>query len=176
MVDKVVSVEDAIAIIKDGDTICVSGFVGIGTPEALIKGLQDRHAEAQSPKDLSLLFAAAPGDGKDRGLNRLNAPGLIKRAIGGHWSLVPKLGKLAVENKIQAYNLPLGCISQLYRDIAAQKPGMFSKVGLNTFVDPRQIGREIGRTERAGWQRVAVLPIYPHRCGLRARHHRRQKR
>lgn len=143
MVDKVVSVEDAMAVIKDEDTICVSGFVGIGTPEALIKGLQERHAKAQSPKDLSLLFAAAPGDGKDRGLNRLDAPGLVKRAIGGHWSLVPKLGKLAVENKIQAYNLPLGCISQLYRDIAAQKPGMFSKVGLNTFVDPRQIGGAI---------------------------------
>jgi propionate CoA-transferase len=146
MVDKVVSVEEAIAVIKDNDTVCVSGFVGIGTPESLIKGLADRHDTSGSPKNLSLLFAAAPGDGKDRGLNRLAAPGLVKRAIGGHWSLVPKLGKLAVENKIQAYNLPLGCISQLYRDIAAQKPGMFSKVGLNTFVDPRQHGGAINES------------------------------
>ncbi len=143
MVDKIVSLEDAIAVINDNDTVCVSGFVGIGTPEALIRGLQERFEQQAEPKDISLLFAAAPGDGKDRGLNRLAAPGLVKRAIGGHWSLVPKLGKLAVEGKIAAYNLPLGCISQLYRDIAAGKPGMFSRVGLNTFVDPRQIGGAI---------------------------------
>lgn len=143
MVDKIVRLEDAIATIGDNDTICVSGFVGIGTPECLLRGLQDRFTAFASPTNLSLLFAAAPGDGKDKGLNRLAMPGLIKRAIGGHWSLVPKLGAMAMRNEIEAYNLPLGCISQLYRDIAAGKPGMFSKVGLNTFVDPRQSGGAI---------------------------------
>lgn len=143
MLDKVVRLEDAIATIEDGDTICVAGFVGIGTPECLLRGLQDRFIVHASPKDISLLFAAAPGDGADKGLNRLAIPGLIKRAIGGHWSLVPKLGAMAMANEIEAYNLPLGCISQLYRDIAAGKPGMFSKVGLNTFVDPRQSGGAI---------------------------------
>ncbi|MEM9733838.1 MAG: acyl CoA:acetate/3-ketoacid CoA transferase [Pseudomonadota bacterium] len=143
MVDKVVRLEDAIATIATGDTVCVAGFVGIGTPECLLRGLQDRFSAHQMPRDLSLLFAAAPGDGKDAGLNRLAMPGLIKRAIGGHWSLVPKLGAMAMRNEIQAYNLPLGCISQLYRDIAAGKPGMFSKVGLHTFVDPRQGGGAI---------------------------------
>jgi len=143
MIDKVVRLEDAIAVIGDEDTICVSGFVGIGTPECLLRGLEERFVEQQTPKNVSLLFAAAPGDGKDRGLNRLAHEGLVKRAIGGHWSLVPKLGALAVREKIEAYNLPLGCISQLYRDIAAGKPGMFSKVGLHTFVDPRQAGGAI---------------------------------
>ncbi|MEM7289387.1 MAG: acyl CoA:acetate/3-ketoacid CoA transferase [Pseudomonadota bacterium] len=143
MVDKVVSLESAIATIADGDTVCVSGFVGIGTPESLLRGMEERFLTHASPKDISLLFAAAPGDGKDRGLNRLAHPGLVKRAIGGHWSLVPKLGALAMQNKIEAYNLPLGCISQLYRDIASGKPGMFSKVGLHTFVDPRQSGGAI---------------------------------
>ena len=143
MVDKVVTLEDAIAIIDDNDTVCVSGFVGIGTPECLLRGLEERFRADQTPRDLSLLFAAAPGDGKDAGLNRLAAPGLVKRAIGGHWSLVPKLGAMAVREEIEAYNLPLGCISQLYRDIAGGKPGMFSKVGLHTFVDPRQSGGAI---------------------------------
>lgn len=143
MVDKVVRLEDAIATIGDGDTVCVSGFVGIGTPECLLRGLQKRYLSHASPKNISLLFAAAPGDGKERGLNRLAIPGLVKRAIGGHWSLVPKLGAMAMRNEIEAYNLPLGCISQLYRDIAGGKPGMFSKVGLRTFVDPRQSGGAI---------------------------------
>jgi len=143
LVDKVVSLEDAIATIDNEDTVCVSGFVGIGTPETLLRGIEERFVTRQEPKDISLLFAAAPGDGKEKGLNRLAKPGLIKRAIGGHWSLVPKLGAMAVANEIEAYNLPLGCISQLYRDIAARKPGMFSKVGLHTFVDPRQTGGAI---------------------------------
>ncbi len=143
MVDKVVSLEHAIATISDGDTVCVSGFVGIGTPESLLRGIEERFLTHVMPKDISLLFAAAPGDGKERGLNRLAKPGLVKRAIGGHWSLVPKLGALAMQNEIEAYNLPLGCISQLYRDIASGKPGMFSKVGLHTFVDPRQTGGAI---------------------------------
>ncbi len=145
MVDKVVRLEDAIATVDDGDTVCVSGFVGIGTPECLVRGLQERFLAHAAPKDISLLFAAAPGDGKDRGLNRLAIPGLVKRAIGGHWSLVPKLGAMAMRNEIEAYNLPLGCISQLYRDIASGKPGMFSKVGLRTFVDPRQSGGAINK-------------------------------
>lgn len=143
MVDKIVNLEEAMALIGDGDTVCVSGFVGIGTPECLLRGIEERFNQTQSPRDLSLLFAAAPGDGKDAGLNRIAKEGLIKRAIGGHWSLIPKLGAMAMQNKIAAYNLPLGCISQLYRDIASGKPGMFSKVGLNTFVDPRQIGGAI---------------------------------
>lgn len=143
MVDKVVSLENAIATIGDGDTVCVSGFVGIGTPESLLRGIEERFLTHQSPKDISLLFAAAPGDGAEKGLNRLAKPGLVRRAVGGHWSLVPKLGAMAVNNEIEAYNLPLGCISQLYRDIAAGKPGMFSKVGLHTFVDPRQSGGAI---------------------------------
>ncbi|MEN0040277.1 MAG: CoA-transferase, partial [Pseudomonadota bacterium] len=118
-------------------------FVGVGTPECLLRGIEERYAQTQTPGGISLLFAAAPGDGGEKGLNRLSAPGLVKRAVGGHWSLVPKLGALAIENKIEAYNLPLGCISQLYRDIAAGKPGMFSRVGLHTFVDPRQSGGAI---------------------------------
>lgn len=143
MSSKVVTADDAISVIRDGDTVCISGFVGVGTPDELIIALEKRFLETGHPRDLTLVFAAAPGDGKDRGLNRLAHEGLVKRGIGGHWALVPKLAAMAVENKIEAYNLPLGCVSQLYREIAGGKPGMLSKVGLRTFVDPRQSGGRI---------------------------------
>src|SRR5246127_3228872 len=141
--NKIVSADEAIAIVRDGDTMCVSGFVGIGTPDELILALERRFLKEHQPVNLTLVFAAAPGDGKERGLNRLAHKGLIKRAVGGHWSLVPKLAELALDNEIEAYNLPLGCISHLYREIAARRPGTISKVGLRTFVDPREQGGKL---------------------------------
>jgi len=155
--NKIVSPAEAIAIIRDGDTIAFSGFVGAGTPEELIAALENRFAETGSPRDLTFLFAAAPGDGKERGLNRLARDGLVKRAIGGHWSLVPKLSAMAVDGRIEAYNLPLGTLSQLFRDIAGHRAGTLTKVGLRTFVDPRQQGGKINA--RTTEDLVRVMPI-----------------
>ena len=157
MKDKIVSADEAIALLRDGDAVSCSGFVGIGTPDELIAALERRFVETQSPNGLTLVFAAAPGDGAERGLNRLAHAGLVKRAIGGHWALVPKLAALATGNLIEAYNLPLGTVSHLYRDTAAHRAGTLSKVGMGTFVDPRHGGGKINA--RTTEDLVRVLEI-----------------
>ena len=157
MRNKIVSTAEAVAIIRDGDTVAFSGFVGSGTPEELIAGLEQRFVDTGSPRDLTLVFAAAPGDGKERGLNRLAHEGLVRRAVGGHWSLVPKLSALAVAGKIEAYNLPLGTLTQLFRDIAGHRAGTLTKVGLRTFVDPRLQGGRINERTRDDLVRVMEI-------------------
>lgn len=140
MMKKIIPVEDAIAILRDGDVLATTGYGGNGTPDQLFVALEQRFLETGTPRDLTLIFAGGQGDAKDKGLNHLGHEGLIRRTIGGHYGLMPKLAALVAENKIEAYNLPEGVITHLYRDIAAGKPGTLSSVGLGTFVDPRHEG------------------------------------
>lgn len=85
MDSKVVSCDEAVLPLRDGDTLCNSGFVGNGTPDELLAGLERRFVATGEPRDLTLLFAAGQGDGKERGLNRLGHDGLLRRIVGGHW-------------------------------------------------------------------------------------------
>jgi propionate CoA-transferase len=147
-VNKLIPAESAVELIQSGDVVAVSGYGTNGVPEKILSALEARFEVDREPRDLTLMFAGGIGDGGERGLNRLGKEGLLARVIGGHYGLIPKIEKLAVDNKIAAYNFPEGVMVHLYRNIAAGKHGVTSHIGLETFIDPRQEGGKVNETAR----------------------------
>jgi propionate CoA-transferase len=137
---KVVKPTEAAALLQDGWTIAASGFGGFGHPEAITDAIEKRFLLEARPRDLTLLFAASNGDRRTRGMNHFGHETMVKRVIAGGWRGTPKLGALALQNKIEAYNWPQGVICQLFRAIAARQAGVITRTGLDTFVDPRVDG------------------------------------
>jgi propionate CoA-transferase len=172
-IDRKLSDADAAAArIHDGQTVATSGLIGAAVPEALLIAIERRFHATREPRELTLLYGAGQGDGAGRGLNHLAHEGLVKRVIGGHWGLAPRMGKLAIDGRIQAYNFPQGVICQLYRDIAAGRPGCITHVGLDTFIDPIHEGGRLNaetpdeglveRVELGGetWLWYKAMPIH----------------
>ena len=154
---KLISADDAAALIADGSTVASAGFLGAGHAEAITEAIERRFLREQAPRDITLLYSAGQGDRATRGVNHFAPPGLTRRVIGGHWRSAPGLAQLALNEGTEAYNLPQGVISQLYRAIAGRKPGVITSIGLHTFVDPRHGGGKLNH--RCSEDLVELLTI-----------------
>ncbi len=157
---KIVTAEEAVKLIRDGDVIATEGFVGAGFPEEIAIELENFFLKEGNPRNLTIIYAAGQGDAKTKGLNHLAHEGLVGRVIGGHIGLAPKLQALIRENKILGYNWPQGVVSHFFRDVAGRRPGVISRVGLGTFIDPRIDGGKLNEmTKTKGGELVKLIHI-----------------
>lgn len=141
IMNKVTSAQEAIKLIKPGDTVAVSGFVGIGHPEEISKAIEESFEKNGVPNELTITTGAGSGDGKNVvGLDRWAKEGLVKKIIASHFNLLPNMVKMIAEEKIEAYAIPQGVMLHLYRAIGGKKPGVITHIGLRTFADPRETG------------------------------------
>ena len=155
----ILNAEQAAQLIEDNWTVACAGFVGAGHAEAVTTALEERFLSQASPRNLTLIYSAGQGDRGSKGVNHFGHEGLTNRIIGGHWRSAPKLSALALANKAEAFNLPQGVISHLYRAIAGNKPGVITKIGLHTFVDPRHGGGKLNTVTTVGQDLVELITI-----------------
>ena len=138
---QIMSVEEAVGLIEDGDCICLNSFVGIENPVALHEAIYERYKNTGSPKNLTIISSGGFGVwDENRNAEKYIREGAVDRLICGHFGAMLSTKKLVLEDRFEAYNLPLGCISHAIRAQAEGLPGALSKVGLDIFVDPRKEG------------------------------------
>jgi propionate CoA-transferase len=145
--DKVISLAEAARLIPDGATVSVSSSSGLGCPDATLRAIGERFAADGSPRNLTTIHPIAAGDmyGID-GIDHIARPGLLKRVIAGSYPSgpssmqSPKIWQMIYANEVEAYNIPSGILFHMHADAAAGRPGVLTKVGMDTFVDPRRTG------------------------------------
>ena len=144
---KVISLDRAAELIADGATVTVSSSSGLGCPDAMLRAIGDRFRATGSPRNITTIHPIAAGDmyGID-GVDHIAEEGLLRRIIAGSYPSgpssmpSPKIWQMIYEDRIEAYNVPSGILFHMHTDAAAKRPGVLTKVGLDTYIDPRQSG------------------------------------
>ena len=156
MANEVVEIfdEDLAAHVPDGATLALTGSGVFLEADAVFAVLERSFLQSGHPRDLTIIHALGIGDGRGSGLSRFAHEGMVRKVIGGHWSWSPPMQALARENRIEAYSLPSGVISTLMRESGAGRPGLVTRIGLGTFVDPRVDG---GRCNASARDRLVEL-------------------
>jgi acyl CoA:acetate/3-ketoacid CoA transferase len=157
IIDKFMTADAAAALIRDGDTVGLIGGGGLIEATCLFSAIERRFLATGFPRNLTLVHSLGIGDRKTKGMNCFAYEGMVKRVIGGHWVWSPRMQELAKNEKIEAYILPGGVIAQLYREIGARRPGLFTHVGLGTVVDPRHGGGKMNARAQEDLVEVAVV-------------------
>ncbi len=144
---KVVSAQEAVSQVKDRDVVSVSSSSGLGCPDLVLKAMGERFENEGHPKKLTTVHPIAAGDMYGiKGVNHIAKDGMLDRIIAGSYPSgpsskpMPEIWKMIVENRVKAYNVPSGILFDMQRDVAARRPGVLTKVGLETFVDPLREG------------------------------------
>ncbi|WP_296185711.1 acyl CoA:acetate/3-ketoacid CoA transferase [Pseudomonas sp. UBA1879] len=138
---RIIDADEAAALVQDQDAVLVSGSGGgHAVPEALLAALGRRFEREGLPRNLTAISVVGVGDRKSLGADHFAKPGLVARSISSALIDSPALMRMAVADQIQAYTIPQGVLSQLMREMAGGRPGLLSKTGLYTFIDPRQLG------------------------------------
>lgn len=144
---RVLTPRQAADLIADGDVVSVSSSSGLGCPDAVLEGIGQRYEETSSPRGLTSVHPIAAGDMSGiKGIDHIARPGLLRRVIGGSYpsgpssAEPPAVWRMIEDDELEAYNFPSGVLYQLHRAGATRQPGVFTKVGLGSFVDPRVTG------------------------------------
>ncbi|PKN66700.1 MAG: acyl CoA:acetate/3-ketoacid CoA transferase [Deltaproteobacteria bacterium HGW-Deltaproteobacteria-15] len=144
--DKLCSLDQALSLIKNNDTINIAASGGgFMDADLIYKGIEKKFLDTGEPNNLTIMHVTGVGSGNETGVGRFAHKGLVKRVVGGHWLWSKKMSQLALDEEIEAYNLPQGVLALLTREIAAGRPGLLTTVGLHTFIDPRLDGGRMNK-------------------------------
>jgi propionate CoA-transferase len=154
---KVITAEKAASLIKDGATLGASAITLAGWPEEIAIAIEKRFLETGKPEGLMVVHASGIGDWKTRGMQHFAHEGLVRRWMGGHTGLAPDFARMILESELEAYCLPQGTVAQLWREIASKRPGVITKTGLHTFIDPRVEGGKLNSVTKEDYVKVIEL-------------------